>query len=114
LELLALSPNSSAALDCTQIYLGLSIREIEMIILKTDNTSPSEKMLNDLGGVGVDWPVLLNSALWVEKIHLETDLHLLEGMRKTNLLERLGAFLLAFSYQNRLDQIEALKKKGIQ
>jgi len=58
--------------------------------------------------------VLLNNALWLEEIHLRTDLKLLEGMRKTNLLERLGAFLLAWSYTTRLDQIEALKKKGIQ
>ena len=58
--------------------------------------------------------ILLNNALWLEEIHLHIDLKLLEGMRKTNLLERLGAFLLALSYQNRLDQIEALKKKGIQ
>ena len=57
---------------------------------------------------------LLNNALWLEEIHLQTDLKLLEGMRKTNLLEKIGAFLLAWSFQNRLAQIEALKKKGIQ
>ena len=58
--------------------------------------------------------ILLNNALLLEEKRLQTDLMLLEGMRKTNLLEKIGASLLAWSYNNRLEQIEALRKKGIQ
>lgn len=58
--------------------------------------------------------ILLNNKLWVEELHLKADLLLLEGLRKTNWLEKLGAIALSFSYQNRLAQIEALRQKGVQ
>lgn len=59
-------------------------------------------------------PVFLNRSLWAEELRLDTELHLLEGMPKETWLERLGAILLALSYRHRLEQIQALKKKGIQ
>lgn len=68
-------------------------------------------MDDDIGET--ETPVFLNGQLWVEECNIQTDLKLLEGLRKTNWLERLGAFVLAWSYQNRLDQIEALHKKGV-
>jgi hypothetical protein len=61
----------------------------------------------------VETTVLLNEKLLVEELHLKAYLLLLEGLRKTNWLEKLGAFLLSLSYQNRLDEIEALHKKGV-